>query len=32
MAAEGKIYKLNETIESLNQKQIIVDDDWPIDG
>ena len=32
MAAEGKIYKLNETVESLNQKQIIVDDDWPIDG
>ena len=28
----GKVYQLDEVIESLDQKQIIIERDWPIDG
>ena len=31
-ANNGKVYQLDEVIESLDQKQIIIERDWPIDG
>lgn len=32
IANNSKIYQLDEVIESLDQKQIIIERDWPIDG